>query len=100
MSIVRAQRHSAQSQRTAHAQYASSESMRKRRCTCGAEADVRRCTRRTLDGRDEIVYRVICPVCGQLGPAVPAEGKDEAVVKAEAIGAWNEMIARLRPLEA
>jgi len=70
-----------------------------RRCTCGAEAEVKRCTRRTADGRDEIVYRVICPVCGQLGPAVPAEGKDEATAIAEAIQAWDDMIAQLRPLE-
>jgi len=74
--------------------------MSKRRCTCGAEADVRRTTRRTLDGRDEIVYRVICPVCGQVGPAIAAEGRIEAEAIAEAIAAWNEMIARLRPLEA
>ena len=53
-----------------------------------------------MDGRDEIVYRVVCPVCGQLGPAVGAEGKDEAVAIAQAVEAWNEMIARLRPLEA
>jgi len=74
--------------------------MRTRRCTCGAEVDVRRGTRRTTDGRDEIVYRVVCPVCGQLGPAIPAEGKDQATAIAEAVAAWNEMIARLRPLEA
>ena len=74
--------------------------MSMRHCTCGAEADVRRCTRRTADGLDEIVYRVICPVCGQLGPAIPAAGKDEAAAIAEAIAAWNEMIAQLRPLEA
>jgi hypothetical protein len=74
--------------------------MRTRRCTCGAEVDVRRGTRRSADGRDEIVYRVVCPVCGQLGPAIPAEGKDEATAIAEAVAAWNEMIARLRPLEA
>lgn len=73
--------------------------MRKRRCTCGAEADVGRSTRRTPDGRDEIVYRMSCPVCGQLGPAIPAAGKDEATAIAEAIAAWNEMIARIRPLE-
>jgi len=71
-----------------------------RPCTCGAEADVRCGTRRTADGGDEIVYRVICPVCGQLGPAIPAAGKDEATAIAEAVNAWNEMIARLRPLEA
>ena len=73
--------------------------MRKRYCTCGAVADVRRGTRRTADGRDEVVYRVTCPVCGQLGPAIPAAGKDEATVIAEAVMAWNEKIARLRPLE-
>jgi hypothetical protein len=73
--------------------------MRQRLCTCGAEANVRRGTRRTTNGGDEIVVRVICPVCGQLGPAIPAEGKDEAVAIAQAIEAWNEMIARLRPLE-
>ncbi len=74
--------------------------MEMRRCTCGAEAEVRRVTRRTLDGRDEIVYRVICPVCGQHGPAVPAADKDEATAIAEAIQAWNDMIAELRPLDA
>jgi hypothetical protein len=74
--------------------------MEKRRCTCGAEADVKRTTRRTADGQDEIVYRVICPVCGQMGPAVPAAGKDEATAIAEAISAWNDMIAQLRPLDA
>lgn len=71
--------------------------MNKRNCTCGAEADVRRQTHRTADGREEVVYRVVCPVCGQLGPAVTAEGKAEDVAIAEAIEAWNDMIARLRP---
>jgi hypothetical protein len=61
---------------------------------------VRRVTRRTADGHDETVYRVICPVCGQLGPAIPVAGKDAATAIAEAVDAWNEMIARLRPLEA
>ncbi len=74
--------------------------MRKRHCTCGAEADVHRETHRTADGRDEIIYRVICPICGQIGPAVPATGKDEAVAIAEALEAWNVMIASVRPLEA
>ena len=74
--------------------------MSMRHCTCGAEADVRRCTRRTAYVLDEIVYRVICPVCGQLGPAVPLADRDEAAVIEEAIQAWNEMIAQLRPLEA
>lgn len=73
--------------------------MQTKHCTCGAEADVRRGTRRTADGRDEIVYRVTCPVCGQLGPAIPIEDKDEATTIAEAIKAWNDMIARRRPLE-
>ena len=59
-----------------------------------------RATRRTADGRDIAVYRVECPVCGQLGPAIPLEGKDEAAAIAEAIQAWNEMIARLRPTQA
>jgi hypothetical protein len=44
-------------------------------------------------------YHLFCPVCGQLGPAIPAEGKDEATAIAEAVTAWNEMIARIRPLE-
>lgn len=74
--------------------------MSMRHCTCGAEADVHRGSRRTADGHDEIVYRVICPVCGQIGPAVPAAGKDEAQAIAEAIEAWNAMIAEMRPLEA
>lgn len=73
--------------------------MNMRHCTCGAEAEVKRCTRRSADGSDEIVYRVICPVCGQHGPAIPAEGRDEADAIAEAIAAWNEMIAEVRPLE-
>ncbi len=74
--------------------------MRQRHCTCGAASNVRRGTRRTADGRDEEVYRMTCPVCGQVGPAIPAAGKDEATAIAEAIAAWNEMIARVRPLEA
>ncbi len=73
--------------------------MRKKRCTCGAESHVRRRTRRTADGREEVCYQMICPVCGQSGPEVPAAGKDEATASAEAIAAWNNMIARLRPLE-
>jgi len=68
--------------------------MEMKRCTCGAEADVRRSIRRTADGRDEVVYRVTCPVCGQLGPAIPAAGKDEGTAIAEAIRAWNDMITR------
>jgi hypothetical protein len=72
--------------------------MSMRKCTCGAEADVRRQTRRTADGRDEVVYRVVCPVCGQSGPAVPAEGMDEDAAIAEAVRLWDEMINRLRPL--
>lgn len=69
-----------------------------RRCTCGAEVDVRRGTRRTADGRDEDVWRAICPVCGQLGPPIAAADKDEAAAIAEAVAAWNELIGRLRPL--
>jgi hypothetical protein len=73
--------------------------MKKRRCTCGAEVHVRRRTRRTAEGREEVFYQVNCPVCGQSGPEVPAAGKDEATATAEAIQAWNERIARLRPFE-
>jgi hypothetical protein len=69
-----------------------------KRCTCGAEVDIRRGKRRTADGRDEDVYRVVCPVCGQLGPAIAAAGNDEAGAIAQAVAAWNEMIGRLRPL--
>lgn len=73
--------------------------MRKRKCTCGAEAHVRRVTRRKAGGGEEIVYLVSCPVCGQTGPAIIAAGKDEATASAEALQAWNDMIARIRPLE-
>ncbi len=66
-------------------------------CTCGAQADVRLVTRRDEDGRDEMVYRVICPVCGQRGPAIAAAGKDEAVAIAEAVEAWNALVGRRRP---
>ena len=68
-----------------------------RRCTCGAEVDVRRTTRRTAEGIEEVAYRVSCPVCGQLGPAISLSGKteDEAII--DAIAAWNEMIDQLRP---
>jgi len=71
--------------------------MSMRNCTCGAEADVRRQTRRTADGGEEVICRVVCPVCGQSGPAVPLAGRDEETVIAEAVQAWDEMIARLRP---
>jgi hypothetical protein len=74
--------------------------MRKRRCTCGAEAHVRRRTRTSADGDEEVGYQMSCPVCGQTGPDVPATGTDEHTATAEAIRLWNEMIARLRPLEA
>lgn len=70
-----------------------------RLCTCGAQAAVRRETRRIADGGEEIVYRVACPVCGQTGPAVVLGERDEAEVIAEAVAAWNALIARTRPLE-
>lgn len=73
--------------------------MRKRRCTCGAEAHVRRRVRRLAGGGEEIIYEVSCPVCGQTGPAIAVAGRDEASASAEALQAWNEMIARVRPLE-
>ena len=43
-----------------------------------------------------MVYRVICPVCGQRGPAVAAAGREEAVAIAEAVAAWNALVARGR----
>ncbi len=70
--------------------------MNQQPCTCGAEANVRLVTRRGADWRDELVYRVVCPVCGQLGPAVAAAGKDEAAAIAEAVAAWNVKVARVR----
>lgn len=70
-----------------------------RLCTCGARVAVRRETRRTAEGGEIIVYRVACPVCGQTGPAIPPNGRDEAEVIAEAVAAWNALIARTRPLE-
>jgi len=73
--------------------------MKKRKCTCGAEAEARLQTSRLPDGRDVAVWRVVCPVCGQLGPAIPVEGRDEETGKAEALAAWNAMIAKVRPLE-
>lgn len=42
---------------------------------------------------------MIYPVCGQLGPAVPAEGKDKDLAIAEVVQARNDMIAELRPFE-
>lgn len=74
--------------------------MSMRHCTCGAAADVRRATREGADGREEIIYRVVCPVCGQLGPTIALAGEDEAAAIAAAVAAWDAMIARLRPLEA
>ena len=76
------------------------ELMRSKHCTCGAEADVRRATRRTAAVRDALVYRGVGPVCGQLGPAIPAAGRDQAAAVAEAVAAWDEKIAPLRPPEA
>jgi len=67
--------------------------MKTKPCTCGAEADVRRHIRRTVEGKDEVVYRVSCPVCGQLGPAVLVDDREEGIAIAEAIQAWNEMIS-------
>lgn len=71
-----------------------------RRCLCGADADVREKTELQADGTEETFYWVGCPVCGQVGPRVAAAGRDRATVVAEAIAAWNAMLARARPLEA
>lgn len=68
-------------------------------CTCGAKVSVRCETRRSANGQGEIIYRVACPVCGQLGPAILASGKDESTAIEEAIRAWNALMARTRPLE-
>ncbi|MHB8346073.1 MAG: hypothetical protein ACYDHM_02625 [Acidiferrobacterales bacterium] len=61
---------------------------------------MRRETRHNADGNEEIISRMICPVGGQIGPAVTGTGKNEGVAIAEALEAWNVMIARVRPLEA
>lgn len=74
--------------------------MELRKCLCGADADVREATEVQADGRRETFYWVGCPVCGQLGPRVAAAGRDRDTMVAEAIAAWNAMIARARPLEA
>jgi hypothetical protein len=71
-----------------------------RKCTCGAAPDLRQKTEITADGNSETIYWVGCPVCGQLGPRVSDRGKDKETAIAEAIAAWNAMIARVRPLEA
>ncbi len=76
------------------------QTMQKRRCTCGAIAHVRRRIRRLADGSEEVIHEMSCPVCGQTGPAIPEAGSDEASAGAAAVQAWNEMIARLRPLES
>lgn len=73
--------------------------MSKRRCTCGAEAHLHRRVRRRADGSEEIVFEMSCPVCGQTGPAIPVAGGDETAAGAEALRAWNAMIARLRPFD-
>ena len=74
--------------------------MQKRRCTCGAVAHVRRRVRRLADGSEEVIFEMTCPVCGQTGPAIPEAGNDEASATVAAVQAWNEMSARLRPLES
>lgn len=71
--------------------------MSMRNCTCGAEPEVRREMRTNASGEDEIFFRVACPVCGQSGPAIAAAGKDDQAAIAEAIAAWNTLIARARP---
>lgn len=72
-------------------------SMSLRNCTCGAEPEIRRETRPTTNGPDEVFYRVACPICGQIGPAVSSTGRDEEAAIAEAVAAWNALIARTRP---
>jgi len=71
-----------------------------RHCLCGAASHIKTSTRERSDGTTETLYWVSCPVCGQLGPKISAEGKSEEEAKAAAVSAWNEMLARARPLEA
>ncbi len=61
---------------------------------------MRRQSRLTADGCEEIIYRVVCPVCGQLGPAIPALDEAEERLIAKAIEAWNAMMARVSPFES
>jgi|GEM_PF-2032766 len=74
--------------------------MEMRKCLCGADAELREQTETLADGRAETFHWVACPICGQIGPRVAAAGRDRDTVVAEAIAAWNEMLARARPLEA
>lgn len=78
---------------------AANEKIQAHLCTCGAAPAVRREKRRGADGNEEVIYRVACPVCGQLGPAIPAEDKEESTLIAEALIAWNDLILRTRRLE-
>ena len=71
--------------------------MSMRNCTCGAEPEIRREIRTNASGGEEIYFRVACPVCGQTGPAVVATSEDEQTAIAEAVAAWNAVIARARP---
>ena len=71
-----------------------------KKCLCGADAEVRQMTRDTADGKTETLYWVSCPVCGQIGPKISDAGMEPANAIAEAIKAWNQMLARARPLEA
>ena len=74
--------------------------MKTRTCTCGAEPDLRDKTQIRADGQRETIYWVGCPVCGQTGPYASDFGKGKDAAVAEAIAAWNAMIAAVRPLEA
>ncbi len=74
--------------------------METRKCLCGADAEVREHTETLADGRTETFYWVTCPICGQIGPRVAADGRDRDTAVAEAVSAWNAMLARARPLEA
>lgn len=73
--------------------------MKKRRCTCGADVNVVFRNRRADDGTEERVCYVLCPVCGQFGPSIRVADQGDEAATAEAIAAWNAMIARLRPYE-
>jgi hypothetical protein len=74
--------------------------MNPRNCLCGAEPDLRHREQTSADGRTENVFWVACPVCGAIGPKISDRDTDTETAKAEAVAAWNAMIARTRPAEA
>jgi len=74
--------------------------MTPRTCLCGTAADICERSEARADGASDTFYWVACPVCGQIGPRIAAAGRGRDTVVAEAIAAWDAMLARARPLEA